>query len=377
VARVAKKHQRVASVAVSVTALVALALLGWAGWDAWRYPDRPTDPTGGQSVVTIKRGMRFPEIVTELTARRAVTRPAYFRLYANFTGRAHKIRAGQYTLDRKMTPRQMLQRLVEGVKEEEVQVTIPEGKNLLEVVDLLAEAGVAPADDLLQRVRDPSFVASLGLRGPTLEGYLFPDTYKFRPKTPAARALGVLVKRHRQVFEDLRGRHPEGAEALKRKYKLSDRDAVTLASIVERETGRADERPRVASVYLNRIAGIPGAPRKLQADPTIIYGCVVPVAKSKACQKFDGRIRRIQLNDAENPYNTYQREGLPPGPIGNPGRAALEAVFAPEATQYLYFVSRNDGSHAFARTEVEHTANVRRYQLAPHRPPAAPAPAPP
>ena len=368
----AKKHQRVASVAVTVTALALLGALAYLAWDAWRYPDRPTDPAGGQAAVTIRRGMRFPEIFAELAAKRAVTRPTHFRLYANITGRAHKIRAGQYTIDRKMTPRQVLQRLLEGVKEEEVQVTIPEGKNMLEAVDLLAEAGVAPAEDLLARVRDPGFVASLGLRGNSLEGYLFPDTYKFRPKTPAAKALGVLVKRHRQVFEDVRGRHPDGAEALKRKYKLSDRDAVTLASIVERETGRADERPRVASVYLNRIA-MPGAPRKLQADPTIIYGCVVPVAKSKACQKFDGRIRRIQLNDAENPYNTYQREGLPPGPIGNPGRAALEAVFAPEQSTYLYFVSRNDGSHAFARNEVEHNANVRRYQLGPAPRPAAPA----
>ncbi|MBI5481253.1 MAG: endolytic transglycosylase MltG [Deltaproteobacteria bacterium] len=373
----ARKHQRVASVAVTATALGVLALLGYLAWDAWRYPDRPTDPAGGQAAVTIKRGMRFPEILAELASRRAVTRPTYFRLYANLTGRAHRIRAGQYALDRKMTPRQMLQRLVEGVKEEEVQVTIPEGKNMLEVVDLLAEAGVAPADDLLARVRDPGFPASLGLRGGSLEGYLFPDTYKFRPKTPAAKALGVLVKRHRQVFEDLRSRHPQGAEALKRKYKLNDRDAVTLASIVEKETGRADERPRVASVYLNRLAFPHFSPRKLQADPTIIYGCVVPVVKTKACQKFDGRIRRIQLNDTENPYNTYAREGLPPGPIGNPGRAALEAVFAPEQSTYLYFVSRNDGSHAFARTEPEHTANVRRFQLGPAPRPPAPAPAPP
>jgi len=372
VTRVAKRHQRVASVAVTLTAIALLAVLAWLAWDAWRYPSRPTDPAGGQASVTIKRGMRFPEILAELTAKRAVTRPFHFRLYANVTGRAHKIRAGSYTIERAWTPRQVLQRLVEGVKEEEVQVTIPEGKNMLEVVDLLAEAGVAPADELLAHVRDQGFVASLGLRGTTLEGYLFPDTYKFRPKTPAPKALGVLVKRHRQVFEDVRGRHPEGAEALKRKYKLSDRDAVTLASIVERETARADERPRVASVYLNRIAAIPGAPRKLQADPTIIYGCVVPVQKSKACQKFDGRIRRIQLNDAENPYNTYQREGLPPGPIGNPGRAALEAVFAPETSTYLYFVSRNDGSHAFARTEAEHNANVRRYQLGQRTVPATP-----
>jgi len=348
---------------VSLTAVGVAILLTAIFVDAWRYPDTPNDLAGGQVEVTLRRGMRFPEIVDELAARGAVKRPAYFRLYANLTGKAHKVRAGHYVLDRRMTPRELLDRLVQGVKEEELQVTIPEGKNMLEVVEILADAGVSPAEELLARVRDPAFAASFGIRANSLEGYLFPDTYRFRPKTPANKALGVLVKRHRQVFEDVRSRHPEGAEALRTKYKLSDRDIVTLASIVEKETGRPEERPRVASVYLNRL-NFPGfKPRLLQADPTIIYGCVVPLKKSRACQKFEGRIRRIHLVDAENPYNTYVHEGLPPGPIANPGRAAIEAVFAPEQTTYLYFVSRNDGTHAFSRTEAEHLANVLRYQL--------------
>jgi UPF0755 protein len=367
------KHMKTAGAVFGATVLVVLALCTWLVYDGWRYPDTPMG-TPQQVQVAIRRGMSFPEILAELTRREAVTRPTYFRVYANFTGRAHKIRAGEYVLDRAMTPRQLLTRLVEGVKEEEVQVTIPEGKNILEVADLLAEAGVAPAEELAAKVRDAGFARALGLAGPTLEGYLFPDTYKFRPRTPAAKALAVLVRRHKQVFEDLRSRHPEGAEALRTKFKLSDRDAVTLASIVEKETGQVAERPRVASVYLNRLHFPTFSPRKLQADPTIIYGCTVPLAKSKACQKFEGRIRRIQLTDTENPYNTYAREGLPPGPICNPGRAALEAVFAPEASSYLYFVSRNDGTHVFSRTEAEHIVNVRRFQQGGARPAPGAAP---
>jgi UPF0755 protein len=371
----APKHLRTAGLVFLVTVLVVLGVAAWLVYDGWQYPDTPMGPAVKVSV-SIRRGMSFPEILAELTRREAIGRPAYFRVYANFTGRAHKIRAGEYVLDRSMTPRQMLQRLVEGVKEEEVQVTIPEGKNMLEAADLLAEAGVAPVEDLTARLRDPAFARSLGIAAPTLEGYLFPDTYKFRPRTPAGKALAVLVRRHKQVYDDLKARHPEGADALRKRFKFSDRDVVTLASIVERETGQAAERPRVASVYLNRLSFPTFPHRRLQADPTIIYGCTVPPEKSKACQKFEGRIRRIQLTDPENPYNTYVREGLPPGPIGNPGRAALEAVIAPERSTYLYFVSRNDGTHVFSRSEAEHTANVRRYQQGGGPAPGGGGPAP-
>jgi UPF0755 protein len=356
-----RKHMRTAAVVFLATVLVVLAVGVYLVADAWHYADRPMGPAA-KVQVTIRRGMSFPDILHELTQRGAISRPIYFRTYANFTGRAHKIRAGEYTLDRAMSPRQLLQRLVEGVKEEEVQVTIPEGKNMLEIVDLLSEAGVSTSQDLTALLRDSTFAHGLGVSAPNLEGYLFPDTYKFRPRTPAQKTLGVLVRRHRQVFEDLKARHPEGVEALRKRYKLSDREVVTLASIVEKETGQMAERPRVASVYLNRLSFPTFPHRRLQADPTIIYGCTVPVQKSKACQMYEGRIRRLQLTDPENPYNTYVREGLPPGPICNPGRAALEAMFAPETSGYLYFVSRNDGTHVFSRTEAEHVANVRRYQ---------------
>src|SRR4029077_7146200 len=202
----------------------------------------------------------------------------------------------------------------------------------------------------------------LGLSGTTLEGYLFPDTYRLRPRSSPARALIPLVRRHRQVFGELRSGHAKGAIDLKRTLGFDDHKLVVLASIVEKETGRAEERPRIAQVFINRLRMPAFVPKLLQTDPTIIYGCTVATPRSNACLKWDGRIRRIQLDDHENAYNTYTHEGLPPGPISNPGRAALEAVMAPDHTAYLYFVAKNDGTHYFSKTVAEHNAAVVKYQ---------------
>src|SRR5262249_30207859 len=154
---------------------------------------------------------------------------------------------------------------------------------------------------------------SLGLPGPTLEGYLFPDTYRLRPHTPAARALIPMVRRHRQVYDELRAGHGSGIVELRKGLGFDDHRIVTLASIVEKETGRPEERPRIAQVFINRLRSPTFVPKLLQTDPTIIYGCTVAVPRSTACLKWDGRIRRVQLEDRENPYNTYTHEGLPPG----------------------------------------------------------------
>ena len=131
-----------------------------------------------------------------------------------------------------------------------------------------------------------------------------------------------------------------------------------MASLVEKETAQPAERPRIAGVFLNRLKLPTFVPHRLETDPTIVYGCTVPVKKSAACKKFEGRIRKMHLTDEDNPYNTYTHEGLPPGPISNPGRAALEAVLKPDATPYLYFVSKNDGTHYFSKTRAEHEAAV-------------------
>jgi UPF0755 protein len=164
------------------------------------------------------------------------------------------------------------------------------------------------------------------------------------------------------VYYALVARHREAIAKLRKKLRWGHHEIVTMASIVEKETGQPHERPLIAGVFLNRLTFGSFYPKLLQTDPTIIYGCTVPEWRSPACRKFKGRIRRIQLTDEQNPYNTYTHSGLPPGPIANPGRASLEAVLAPKKSRFLYFVSKNDGTHHFSRTEEEHERAVDKYQ---------------
>jgi UPF0755 protein len=325
------------------------------------YPDTAK---GGahEAKVVVERGAALGEIARRLEAAGVIAHPSWFRFYANERGMAQKIKAGQYTLSSSQTPRQILDKLVEGVPLEEISVTIPEGKNLLEVAERLETAGVCPHDDAVKAARDKDLIKQLGISGETLEGYLFPDTYKFRPGTPAAKVLSAMVKHAQTVYAEVKAAHKEGFAALAKQYKFGDREVVLMASLVEKETAQPDERPRIAGVFLNRLRLASFVPHLLQTDPTIVYGCTVPLKKSTACQKYQGRIRKMHLEDKDNPYNTYTHEGLPPGPIANPGRAALEAVLKPDATPYLYFVSKNDGTHQFSKTRAEHEAAVNKYQ---------------
>jgi UPF0755 protein len=359
-----KRAQKRALVVFLVTAaagLVALAVLARA---AWRYGDTASGPALGRVEIEIPKGATAHDVANRLAAAGLIARPLVFRLYAGQRGVAGRFKAGRYELTAPATPRQILEALVKGAADELVSVTIPEGKNLVEVAEILQGAGIAGKAEVIMRATDPSFVTGLGLPGTSLEGYLFPDTYKLRPRTPAARALIPMVRRHRQVFDELRAAHAKGVQDLRKTLAFDDAQIVTLASIVEKETGQPQERPRIAQVFLNRLLFSSFAPKLLQTDPTIIYGCTVGMPRSAACLKWDGRIRHIQLEDRENPYNTYTHEGLPPGPIANPGRAALEAVMAPDHTPYLYFVSKNDGTHYFSKTVAEHTAAVVKYQRA-------------
>jgi UPF0755 protein len=340
-----------------------LGTVGYFTWQALRYPDRPGPASGPSGVkVVVVKGMSLAEIAHMLGDRGLVYHPEWFRFYANERGVAQKIRAGAYTLSASMTPRQILDVLLSGAREPEVPVTIPEGKHMLDVARLLEEAGVCKASEAERLMRDPSYALSLGVAGSSLEGYLYPDTYRFPPGVPCTRVLPVLVKRSQRVLGELKAQYFEGLRILNRQYHFGDREIIVMASLVEKETARSEERPRIAGVFLNRLHLATFKPHRLETDPTIIYGCTVPTQRSTACQQFTGRIRRIHLDDPDNPYNTYTHEGLPPGPICNPGRAALAAVLNPDSTPYLYFVSRNDGTHQFSVTFEEHQAAVNKYQ---------------
>lgn len=353
------KKALIVFLATSLVGLIAIAVVVRT---AWTYGDTPRGTAQGKVAVEIPNGATAGAVAERLKAVGLIDNPAIFRLYAGQRGVAGRFKAGRYEINAPASPKQILDLLVKGAADELVTIIVPEGKHLIEVCELLASAGIAGKAELVAKATDPTFAAELGLPGATLEGYLYPDTYRMRPRTPPARALIHLVRRHRQVFGELKAAHDKGVQDLKKTLGFDDHKLVTLASIVEKETGRGEERPRIAQVFINRLRLPTFTPKLLQTDPTIIYGCTVASPKSTACQKWDGRIRRIHLDDRENPYNTYTHVGLPPGPISNPGRAALQAVMAPDKTPYLYFVAKNDGTHYFSRTVAEHNAAVVKYQ---------------
>jgi len=228
--------------------------------------------------------------------------------------------------------------------------------------------------------RDPEFLRSLAIEGESIEGYLFPDTYRFAVPTPPGKVLETMVKQHRVVWDRIRRDRGREIDALRKKLRWSDRDLLIMASIVEKEAVVQEERPRIAQVFINRLTDPGFKPRLLQTDPTIRYGCLVPRQPSAACKSWFaeeckneqvgsvvlrkcGRLHSPQLEDADNVYNTYRHEDLPPGPIGNPGEASMRATVSPDGSRFYYFVAKEDRRHhAFARTVDEHNRNVKKYQ---------------
>ena len=312
---------------------VALALVAAATW----HLAGPMAPPEGARVV-VREGDPLPAIAARL-ARGGVVRSALvFRLWARFTGRDRAIRPGDYRFAARSGVGGILRHLAAGGDQSEV--TIPEGLTVREVANLLATRGFGPAESFARLAEDPEFLAAAAVPGWRLEGYLFPDTYRFSPVTSPAEILAVMVRRFHERFDATR--HREAAAR-----GMSVDQIVTLASIVEKETALPAERPLVAAVFHNRLR----LRMALQSDPTVIY----------AIPDFGGDLTRTDLA-RPSPYNTYTTVGLPPGPIANPGAAAIDAALAPAAVPYLYFVSRNDGSHAFSTTLGEHNRAVDRYQ---------------
>jgi UPF0755 protein len=231
------------------------------------------------------------------------------------------------------------------------RLTFPEGLTIAEMAKVFESRGFGPAREFVKAASDGSLVKDLDAKASDLEGYLFPETYPLPRRADASRVVGMMVDRFRSLYDEtLRARAKE--------LGMTTRQVVTLASLIEKETARADERPLVAAVYRNRMMRGMG----MQADPTVVY------ALMKA-GKYNGNIRREDLS-FDSPYNTYRYPGLPPGPIAAPGRASIDAALAPADVPYLYFVSRNDGSHVFATTLTEHNANVYQYQVLYFRAPA-------
>lgn len=355
--------QYVALVVVTVTLVVGGVWLSRTYQRVIDYPDRPGVGSAEPIALEVAKGASFPQVLAQLLEAGVIPddEGLYFKLFVLHRGAAGKITAGAHTFRADMTPEQVLAELVRAQRTEETRVTIPEGRNILEVADILAVAGYGDASVILATMRDPALLKELGIEGESVEGYLYPDTYKFPTAATPDQVIRRMVEQHRKVFDNLKRSHREALEELKKTLGWGDREIIIMASLVEKETAAKHERPLIAGVFLNRLRFSSFQPKRLETDPTIIYGCTAAVKKSAACEKFEGRIRRIHLRDPDNPYNTYTHEGLPPGPITNAGKAAFEAVLAPKKSRFLYFVSRNDKTHQFSKTIAEHEAAVEKF----------------
>jgi UPF0755 protein len=360
---VASRSFKIALAVVLGSVLIIGLVAGLMVHRALAYPEAAHAGGGRDVELEIKSGMSFPAIASLLADKGLVDKPTWFRLFAMWQGDTTNVKTGKYVIKDNLAPRAVLAVLVAGVKEVATKVTLPEGKNMLEFFDLLAAGKVAKARELEALARDKQFLARHGITGDTIEGYLFPDTYEFRVNEKPAVVLQRLITRHQEVWNELLAKHPREAAKVKEKLGWTDRDLLTMASIVEKEAVDPAERPRIAQVFINRLSSPSFTPKRLETDPTIRYGCMVPVQKSAPCLQWDkrDRLHRAQLDDKANLYNTYQHDGLPPGPISNPGKGSIEAVLAPDGSEFFYFVAKDARNHAFARTFDEHKRNVDKY----------------
>jgi len=298
---------------------------------------------GSEQFVDIPQGAGSVAIGDRLIAGGVVRDRITYRIALWLSGEGRRLKAGEYRFDRAMTPFEVIDKIARG-DVYVIHLTFREGLMIAEMSKLFESHGLGQAAAFVEAAKNAALIRDVDPAAKDLEGYLFPETYALPRTTDADKLVRMMVARFEHVLT------PEMRQAAASR-NLSVRQTVTLASIVEKETGRAEERPLVAAVFLNCLK----IGMALQTDPTIIY------ALSRA-GRYDGNLHKEDLS-LDSPYNTYRFPGLPPGPIASPGAAALEAAVHPADVPYLYFVSRNDGSHAFASTLDEHNRNVQKYQV--------------
>jgi UPF0755 protein len=323
-----------------VLLMVPAAFAGWSWWKLQRpfkgYPD-------GVRQVTIAPGTPAIQILQALQKEGVIGDANLARFYLVYFMGDPALKAGDYSFTGPMSTPDVLEKIAKGQVITE-SVTLVEGLTLEEIAERLEQAGLGRREAFLDLMRSPELIADLDPEAPDLEGYLFPETYSFARHTDEQTVVSTLVKTFRQRYDK------EVRPLLERRPGRGLREVVTLASIVEKEARVPSERPLIAGVYANRVEQNIG----LRADPTVIYAL-------KRLGQWNGNIRRSDLQ-VDSPYNTYRYAGLPPGPICSPGLASLQAAADPADVPYIYFVSRNDGTHVFATTLQEHNRNVELWQ---------------
>ncbi len=301
-------------------------------------------PDGALERLTIPPGATVATVADTLAAHGVVGWPSLFKVYVRLKGAAGDIKAGTYDLPRGAGWSQALEALVAG-RVVTIALTIPEGFTVRQIAQRVAPIAGLAEDTVARRLLDPSLADSLGTPGPNLEGYLFPETYRFAQDVPVPAIAAELVARYQALWT------PERRAALD-SIGMSEREITTLASIIQAEARWEDEMPLISAVFHNRLR----RRMRLQADPTVQY----------ALESHQRRLLYSHIDSvADNPYNTYTHAGLPPGPIGSPGAAAIDAALHPAPVPYLYFVAREDGHHEFSRSLREHNQKIQQIRRGP------------
>lgn len=302
---------------------------------------RPMSADNTLQVFEVRPGMTLKQVSNELSQYKLIRSATAFQAIALIQDKQKLIMVGEYNVSPSMLPAEILQRITSG-KTVLHPITIPEGYRITEIATLLSEHGLADKEKFIQQTKNKEFIKSLGIPTDSLEGYLFPETYHFGKFTLET----TIVKKMVDTFKERAFTQKFLTDA--EKIGLTFHEVITLASLIEKETGKDSERKQISSVFHNRLK----RNMRLQTDPTVIY----------AIENFDGNIRKRDLQ-IDSPYNTYRYKGLPPGPIASPGIKSIVAALYPVATRNLYFVSRQDGSHQFSDTLNEHNRAVQKYQL--------------
>ncbi len=325
-----KKNLWIFLFAAPALAVLLVSLKFYYLLSVWSY-------SGEDYILQIKPGETFSKINYRLYKNNLISSAKAFHRYTWLRGSLTKFRTGKFLIKTDSNMFEIYNTLISGQPITKT-ITIPEGKNLYEIGKLLEAKGITDANEFIKLAKNPAFTKSLGISATRSEGYLYPETYRFSPDSPAGQVIRAMVNQFRIQTKGI-NLHTQ---------KLDLHQIVTLASVVEKETGAAFERPKIAGVFLNRL----NKKMRLQSDPTTIYGVF---------ENFNGNLRKKHLQ-TKTPYNTYRINGLPKGPICNPGIQSLKAVLMPEQHQYLYFVSQNDGTHIFSKTYREHNQAVTKYQ---------------
>jgi UPF0755 protein len=328
-------------IAILTAGLLLAGLFIYVAADLYFYSKKPILRSDRrQIIITVTPGQNFNTIVDDLSHYHLINFPLKFKLIARLKKYDRKIMAGEYALSSSMTPVAILETLTNG-KVRLHRLSIPEGFNIKQIAQRVESSGFCGKEGFTKAATDPKFAQKMRIPAQTFEGYLFPDTYLFPKDINAKEIISAMVKQFRMTFRD-------EWEIRAQTLGFTMHEIVTLASIIEKETGVASERPVIASVFQNRLK----RNMRLESDPTVIYGI----------KNYNGNITKKDLQRL-TPYNTYMITGLPPGPIANPGAESIKAALFPAKTNYLYFVAKLDKTHQFSATLTDHNRAVRKYQL--------------